>query len=316
MVDLQPPERGLDRTAYVGARATDAVVGAVGALHVHAELGGDDELVAPSLERLADHRLAGAVTAVGVGGVEQGDADVLRRVEDLAARRRGRPGGRTRCSRCRPRSPSGPSRPAGGRSCRSRVDPSPAARGSSRSRSRTQKPWCSQLLVEHRAEALPHRLGPVRTAATGRRRAPAPAPRAARASRRPSHASSSAACSSRTATTSSRLGVGGRVEPLLLVVGHDVDRQPHRRERASVSPRQHRRNHESWTKTRWRRVSTGRPLVVDAVGARCRRASARMRSYGRRPSRAQLRQASRSSRGSSERISTRTGWRRSSSAST
>ena len=53
------------------------MVGAVRAAHVHAELGGHHELVAPALQRLAEHLLAGAGrVAVDVGGVEQRDPGV------------------------------------------------------------------------------------------------------------------------------------------------------------------------------------------------------------------------------------------------
>jgi hypothetical protein len=59
------------------------VVGAVGALHVHAELGRHDEPVAAPLQRRPQQLLALAgMAAVDVGGVEQGDADVFGGVQD------------------------------------------------------------------------------------------------------------------------------------------------------------------------------------------------------------------------------------------
>ena len=66
----------------------------VGALHVHPELRGDDELVTLAVQRLAEHLLAlPGVAAVDVGGVEQGHARLARgtqQVVEPAGRRAGR----------------------------------------------------------------------------------------------------------------------------------------------------------------------------------------------------------------------------------
>ena len=53
-------------------------------MHVHPELGGQHDLVAPAAEHLAEELLAGAGAAVDVGGVEEGDALVERGVDDGA----------------------------------------------------------------------------------------------------------------------------------------------------------------------------------------------------------------------------------------
>ena len=63
VVGLQPAQARLHRAADVATRAAYAVVLAVRALHVHPELGGHDELVAATLERLPEHLLAAARAA-------------------------------------------------------------------------------------------------------------------------------------------------------------------------------------------------------------------------------------------------------------
>jgi hypothetical protein len=50
----------------------------------HAELRGEHDAVAAPVEDLADQPLGGAVGAVDVGGVEEGDAGVQRRVDHRA----------------------------------------------------------------------------------------------------------------------------------------------------------------------------------------------------------------------------------------
>src|SRR5215469_6904872 len=183
----------------------------------------------------------------------------------------------------------------------------------SRSRSRTQKPWCahssSSTTCTHSSTDLPLAYG-------GQ---PWPAGTGAGAdsssgvtvdSQRPS----SAPCTSRTASTSSRLGVAARSRPCSSWSGTKSDASPIA-VNGPADPRQQRRNHESCTNTRWRRVSTAdhspptrwcseplgipwsRPSVAAQSARSCREASCR-------------------SAGSAERMSSRTGWRRSSSAST
>src|SRR5262249_17525524 len=125
---------------------------------------------------------------------------------------------------------------------------------------------------------------------------------------------SSAPCTSRTASTSPRLGAAARSRPCSSWSGTRSEASPIA-VNGFVDPRQQRRNHESCTNTRWRRVCTAdhapptrwcseplgipgsRPSVAAQPARSCRKASAR-------------------SAGSAERISSRTGWRRSSSAST
>ena len=57
----------------------------VRAAHVHAELGGDDRLVAPALQRRAEHLLGRAVrVAVDVGRVEEVHPEIQRGVHHRA----------------------------------------------------------------------------------------------------------------------------------------------------------------------------------------------------------------------------------------
>jgi hypothetical protein len=84
-VDLEALERRLDRLADVGLRSARARLGTVGALHVHPELGGDDDLVATALQDLTEVRLAlAALGSVDVGGVEEVDPGVDCGVDDRA----------------------------------------------------------------------------------------------------------------------------------------------------------------------------------------------------------------------------------------
>ena len=101
VVGAEPPQAGVDRRVHA-LGPTVAEVGAVGV--AGAELGGDDRLVAPAAQ-CASERLLGCAEAVGLGSVEEVDADV-ERVADGARRTRARrcrrsrhlpPGSRTRC---------------------------------------------------------------------------------------------------------------------------------------------------------------------------------------------------------------------------
>jgi hypothetical protein len=77
VVGTEPAQRCLHGPQDVPAGAPRAVVRTVGAGHVHAELGGEHRLVAPSPQRRADQLLRGAVrAAVDVGRVEQVDPEV------------------------------------------------------------------------------------------------------------------------------------------------------------------------------------------------------------------------------------------------
>jgi hypothetical protein len=85
VVGLEPAQRGLDRAHDVPPGAAGAEVVAVDPLHVHAELGGQHDVVAPALEGGAEQLLRGAVRgAVDVRGVEQRYPGVERRIDDLA----------------------------------------------------------------------------------------------------------------------------------------------------------------------------------------------------------------------------------------
>ena len=78
-VGPQAAQRRLDGEPDVAARPAHAPVRTVRAGHVHAELGGEHDLVALALERLAHQRLGEpALRAVDVGGVEEGHAGVDR----------------------------------------------------------------------------------------------------------------------------------------------------------------------------------------------------------------------------------------------
>src|SRR5712691_2345571 len=166
------------------------------------------------------------------------------------------------------------------------------------------------LLVQHHVHALEHRLPPGvrRPAGTG---AGADSSSGVTVD---SQRSSSAPCTSHTASTSSRLGAAARSRPCSSWSGTNSEASPIA-VNGLVDPRQQRRNHESCANTRWRRVSTAdhspptrwcseplgipwsRPSVAAQSARSCREASCR-------------------SAGSAERISDRTGCRRSSSAST
>ena len=76
-VRLQPAQRRLDRAEDVLARA--APLGAVA--HRLPPLRREHDPVASPLQRAADHLLAAALAAVDVGGVEERDAGVDRRVD-------------------------------------------------------------------------------------------------------------------------------------------------------------------------------------------------------------------------------------------
>ncbi|GAB3974550.1 hypothetical protein GCM10029978_056450 [Actinoallomurus acanthiterrae] len=96
-VGAQPAQRLLHGVPHVPRRAARAVP--VGLLaHAHAELRGQHDLVAVALERDAEQTFAvagrrAAVRAVDVGGVEQGDPGVQRRVHDGAGAVLVEPGG-------------------------------------------------------------------------------------------------------------------------------------------------------------------------------------------------------------------------------
>ena len=91
-------QRAVDRGAdVVGVAARDRVVART---PPPPELGRDHDLVAAAGERAAEELLALAV-AVALGGVEQGDPGVERRVDDGAASRRRRAASRSCCSRAR-----------------------------------------------------------------------------------------------------------------------------------------------------------------------------------------------------------------------
>jgi hypothetical protein len=79
-VGLEAAERRLDRLADVGPRAA----GGLAVAEVVAELRRQHDLVAPAGEGAADDLLAAAAVAVDVGGVEEGDAGVDRRVDHRA----------------------------------------------------------------------------------------------------------------------------------------------------------------------------------------------------------------------------------------
>ncbi len=53
-------------------------------IHRHPELGGEDDLLSPGPENLAEQRLRSATPAVSVGRVEQRDAEVERLMDDGA----------------------------------------------------------------------------------------------------------------------------------------------------------------------------------------------------------------------------------------
>jgi pseudouridylate synthase len=78
----QPFERTLDRAVNVLRPAARRLAVA----HVHAELGGENDLVAATFEDLAEQPLATAPASVDVGRVEEGDAGVQGGVDDRSRR--------------------------------------------------------------------------------------------------------------------------------------------------------------------------------------------------------------------------------------
>ena len=110
------------------------------------------------------------------------------------------------------------------------------------------------LLAQHHVHALEHRFPPAygghpRPAGTG---AGADSSSGVTAD---SQRSSSAPCTSRTASTSSRLGAAARSRPCSSWSGTNSQASPSA-VNGLADPVQQRRNHESCTNTRWRRVST------------------------------------------------------------
>ena len=80
-IRLQAAQARFHRRHDVAARR--ALEGAL-VIHRHPELGGEDDLLSPGPENLAEQRLRSAAPAVGVGRVEQRDAEVERFVDDGA----------------------------------------------------------------------------------------------------------------------------------------------------------------------------------------------------------------------------------------
>ena len=74
----EPVERRPDRAAHVVGRAVRALA------HVVTELRRQHDTVASALQQLAEEALAAAAVAVDVGRVEERDARVEGRVDDLA----------------------------------------------------------------------------------------------------------------------------------------------------------------------------------------------------------------------------------------
>ena len=74
-LNAQPPQAAFDRTAHIGRIAVYTALGGVGRIAHDAELGGQEYLVAPALDRPAHQHLVG-VRTVDVGGVEQVDAQL------------------------------------------------------------------------------------------------------------------------------------------------------------------------------------------------------------------------------------------------
>ena len=79
-VGAQPLQRSIDRLVDVRARA--ACFGSV--THVLPELRCEHDPVTPALEHLSEQRLAAALIAVDIGGVEERDAGVESCVDDRA----------------------------------------------------------------------------------------------------------------------------------------------------------------------------------------------------------------------------------------
>ena len=78
VVGTQTAKRSFDRLVDVGTRASfDGPV-----THVHAELRSEHDPVAPPFEHLAEKVFAAAAVSVDVRGVEKGDPDVERGVDD------------------------------------------------------------------------------------------------------------------------------------------------------------------------------------------------------------------------------------------
>ena len=79
-VDAEALQAGLAAGAHVVGLAADAAPERVVRVAHDAELGGDDDPVAPALDRLADEDLVG-VRAVDVGRVEERDPEIERAVD-------------------------------------------------------------------------------------------------------------------------------------------------------------------------------------------------------------------------------------------
>src|SRR5215467_8277522 len=73
-LDTEPLEAGLAGDRHIGGLAVDAAALPAGPTDV-AELAGNEELVAPALDRLSDQLLVDA-GRIGVGRVEHGDAEL------------------------------------------------------------------------------------------------------------------------------------------------------------------------------------------------------------------------------------------------
>ncbi len=140
------------------------------------------------------------------------------------------------------------------------------------------------------------------------------APTADRPSR--STASALARCLARRARPAPRRGWGPPLDPGPAPPGSGRTRPPSPiAVNGSVAPRQQRRNHESWTNTRWRRVSTADHSPPTRWCSQPPGIPRSRSTVAAQPVRS-CRKACRRSAGSAERNSSRTGCRRSSSAST
>ena len=84
-IGLQALEARLDRARDVARRAAFELAFVV---HRHAEFGDQHDILAAGAERLPQDRLRSAAVAVNVGGVENRDAGIERRVHDVARGRR------------------------------------------------------------------------------------------------------------------------------------------------------------------------------------------------------------------------------------
>jgi len=84
IVRLEPPQARLDRRHDVAARGARERLAVV---HRVAEFAGEDDVLAALAEDAAERLFRAAAVAVGVGGVEQGDAEVERLVHHRLRRR-------------------------------------------------------------------------------------------------------------------------------------------------------------------------------------------------------------------------------------